>query len=120
MALNISHLNKYELIGGSKMLNQIKPIEKPNLVQTLIAQIQYVPDWKKEDFLNEFPNLDNEAKYIVQVYQTCRILAELKGVLDTVWNKYEDMQYGKRVEFINKVQSIAIDMLNEIANERSE
>ena len=102
------------------MLNQIKPIERPNLVQTLIAQIQYVPDWKKEDFLNEFPNLDNEAKYIVQVYQTCRILAELKGVLDTVWNKYEHMHYGKRVDFINKVQSIAIDMLNQIADERSE
>ena len=36
------------------MLNQIKPIERPSLVETLITQIQYVPDWKKEDFLNEY------------------------------------------------------------------
>ena len=57
----------------TQLINRIKPIEKPSALQVLIAQIQYVPDWKKEDYLSEFPNLDNEGKYIVQVYQTCRI-----------------------------------------------
>ena len=100
----------------TQLINRIKPIEKPSALQVLIAQIQYIPDWKKEDYLSEFPNLDDEGKYIVQVYQTCRILAKVNGVLDSVWNKYADMQYGARISFINKMQNTAIEMLKEIAN----
>ena len=100
----------------TQIINKVKPITKPNAMQVLIAQIQYSPDWKKEDYLSEFPNLDNEGKYIVQVYDTCRILAKVNGLMDTVWNKYEDMQYGKRIAFINKMQNTAVEMLKEIAN----
>ena len=100
----------------TQIINKVKPTTKPNAMQVLIAQIQYIPDWKKEDYISEFPNLDNEGKYIVQVYDTCRILAKVNGLMDTVWNKYEDMQYGKRIAFINKMQNTAVEMLKEIAN----
>ena len=99
----------------TELINKVKT-DKPNPTQVLIAQIQYLPNWKKEDYLSEFPNLDNQAKYIVQVYQTCRILAKVNGLMDSVWNKYEGGQFGLRIEWINKVQSTAVDMLNEIAN----
>jgi len=101
---------------SKQLINKIPYITKPNPMEVLIAQIQYSPDWKKEDYISGFPNLDNEGKYIVQVYDTCRILAKVNGVLDSVWNKYEDMQYGARISFINKMQNTAVKMLEEIAN----
>ena len=50
-----------------QIINKIKGEEKPNTTQVLIGQLTYVEDWKKEDFLSEYPNLDNEGKFIVQV-----------------------------------------------------
>ena len=104
------------------MLNQIKPIEKPSLVATLITQIQYMPDWSKKDFLNEYPNLSDSAKYIVLVYQQCRNIAESLNVMQSIWNKQEGMQFSKRIEFINKVQFKACEMVDEaitnLSNER--
>tara|TARA_B100000424_G_C22887072_1_gene471947 strand:+ start:57 stop:374 length:318 start_codon:yes stop_codon:yes gene_type:complete len=104
------------------MLNQIKPIERPSLVETLITQIQYVPDWKKEDFLNEYSELEDSAKYIVLVYQQCRNIAQSLNVLESIWNAQEGMQFSKRIDFINKVQFKAVEMVDEaitnLSNER--
>lgn len=98
-----------------QIINKIKGEEKPNTTQVLIGQLTYIEDWKKEDFLSEYPNLDNEGKFIVQVYHTCRILAEQNGLLEKVWNNRQDFQYTARIEWINKVQSVAISMLEEVA-----
>ena len=111
----LSNLKEYKIY--KKKNGYFITRNKHSEVETLAAQLQYVKDWSKKDFLDIYPNLDEHSNYIVQVYETCRILAKVDKVFDKVWNVKDKNSllpyFSKRLDYINDNLIRAKQILNQ-------